>query len=162
MALLRGSKSLVPGWRIGRAGDSLFYDENMIFVLARYVTFGLDPGNFGRTLLAGDERRLPGIASFREPITDDLKFLSDADEYKKNAKQEIWRNMLTWTQDNVPEVCKGGTKVWEWVCHRGLYGAPKDIRALVKLSYQNYWFIDLLSKESQEMFSWDGDPDEDN
>lgn len=156
---MRGARSLVPGWRIGRPGDSLFYDENMVKVLARYVTFGLDPGNFGRALLAEDERRLPGIASFNEPRLDDLKFETDAPEFKKNVKQKIWVNMLAWTRENVPEVCRGGDKVWEWVCHRGLYGAPKDIRALVKLSYTDYWFIDVLAKESQEMFSWEGDPD---
>jgi hypothetical protein len=146
-------RGLVPGTAIGR-DDNLFYDLNMIHVLAKYVTLGLHPGGFGEALLLGHRHRLPGLASFREVRLDDLKNQSDAATFKLNVKQQIWENMLQWTDDNVKPEWRGQSSkdIWNWT---GLGSCPKDYLMLLKLSNTSYWFLDYLFESERNWFHWD-------
>lgn len=160
VASIKGG-SLVPGWRIGREGDDLFYDLIMLNVLAKYVVFGLHPGTFGAALLCSDVHRLPGLASFTNPSLAELQHATDKDTYLKNRGQKVWLNMLNFVEENVHPICRGdGKKLFNWMDHDGLSGCSKDVLVLFKLSSTEYWFIDHLLDHEKAMFDWNRDVEE--
>lgn len=133
----------------GYRSDKL-YEINVIAGFARYICFGLPPGGFEGTCIAGDY----DLASQRAHNSIRPRPSIAGGGFAGTANEDIVANMIEFAKDNIPEAGRGGPlSMMRWMQHDGL-STDKDARILYKLGHDVRWINQVLARVGLE-FDWE-------
>jgi hypothetical protein len=146
-------------------GDERLLDSNILGVLARYLMWGLDCGNFGMQLVSRDDRPsdLAAMQLYRsasEHLRPDIyNWRGDTSgcppEHCYGGKNDVVNNLLGFVRDRFPPEARGSREAyWAWCNKGGFHGQPKKDRMLMKLTGQYQWVEDILKLQGYTSI-WD-------
>jgi hypothetical protein len=143
------SANVAAGRDFGYNSDKL-YDINIIAGFARYICFGLPPGGFEGTCIAGDYE----LATHRASQSIRPRPSVAGGGMAGTATEDIVANMIEFAKDNIPEEGRGGPlTMMRWMQKDGL-SKDKDARLLYKLGHDVRWINQALHRTGLD-FDWE-------
>lgn len=141
--------NVAPGSDFGYRSDKL-YDINIIAGFARYICFGLPPGGFEGTCIAGDYE----LATNRAHNSIRPRPAIAAGGFGGTASEDIVANLIEFAKDTIPEEGRGGPlSMMRWMQKDGL-SKDKDARVLYKLGHDVRWINQILERSGLD-FDWE-------
>lgn len=141
--------NVMTGNDFGYRSDKL-YDVNIIAGFARYLCFGLPPGGFEGTCIAGDYQ----LAMQRAHNSLRPRPSAAGGGFAGTASEDIVANMIEFVELNFPEESRGGPlTMMRWMQHDGL-STNKDARVLYKLGHDVRWIDQVLDRVGLD-FDWE-------
>lgn len=117
-------------------------------VLARFIRFGLHPGQFGELVIRRQWRQAAamhvGPCAFYDPEADFPmpEWVKPPEQWRKDEINAVieWCN---WFTENTPEGWfRTPAQVSEWICHSGLEGATDTVKVMMNLITPRWWLAE--------------------